>query len=168
MGKKNYRELKALAPDDEFVIRLRTILAESSLMGKFTSEEIRLLTKYFEACEAPEEAVIFVEGDCAGYLCLVIDGCLHVIKESSHGISRKIGEVCAGDWVGEMSVIDGQPNSATVLASEKTRLVLLTRERLRRLVEENPKVGAKLLSRVAEILSLRLRRTSGSLVDRME
>jgi CRP-like cAMP-binding protein len=100
-------------------------------------------------------------------MCLLLEGRLEVLKGTQGGQAKKITDVTPGKLIGEMSVIDGQPYSATVVASEPSVLVLLSRENLLRICEERPRIGNRLLIKIANMLSQRLRQTTGKLIDHL-
>ena len=73
-----------------------------------------------------------------------------------------------GKSIGEMSVVDGMHHSATVVALEESELLLLTKHNFDMLLEKNPAVGLVMMRKIANLMSLRLRQTSGVLVDYLD
>jgi CRP-like cAMP-binding protein len=71
----------------------------------------------------------------------------------------------AGDSIGEVSVFDPGPASATVRAGTEAEVWLITRDSMDRLHAANPKVAYRLLSRIATCLSKRLREMNDKLFD---
>jgi CRP-like cAMP-binding protein len=67
--------------------------------------------------------------------------------------------------MGEMSLLDELPYSATAVAREDTQLLLLTRMNFERLGIEQPVLCNVLLRQIARLMSLRLRQTTGILLD---
>jgi CRP/FNR family cyclic AMP-dependent transcriptional regulator len=64
-----------------------------------------------------------------------------------------------------MSLVDGEPRSASVKAVTETEIVVLSNEGFAELGEHVPRLAFDLLSEIARHISLRLRRTSGELVQ---
>lgn len=64
-----------------------------------------------------------------------------------------------------MSVIDDFSHSATVITSEDSEIVLITKTNLKNITEKYPALGVKLLWQIAWQLSARVRQASGQLVD---
>jgi CRP-like cAMP-binding protein len=87
------------------------------------------------------------------------------MKEGTGHASKRIGTAAAGRIVGEMSLMDGEPRSASVVADEPTTFVLLTGEGFSRLSSEVPRLAVKVLLKISKLISQRLRQTSGALVD---
>ncbi len=70
------------------------------------------------------------------------------------GPEQQIATLTRGDVLGEMSLLDDLPRSATATALEPTRALVLPVWDFRAAMRESPEIGIKLLS----ILSQRLRR----------
>jgi CRP-like cAMP-binding protein len=62
---------------------------------------------------------------------------------------RELGE---GDFFGEISLIDGEPRTATITATEAVSALTLGREQFQRLIEEHPSVRLELLMALTERL----------------
>ena len=147
---------------------IKSKLSKNSLFRDFTSNEISQLCNHLVGYKGNKGDAIFIEGQQAGYLCIIIDGSLDVVKDTGTGKSRKITDVLAGSMIGEMSLIDGEPHSATAIAAEPVLLAALTRQSLADLVYENPELGAKLYREMAVLISQRLRNTDAELVNYLD
>lgn len=147
--------------------RLCGLLESARLFGDLSRAEIETLAGYTRAYRARQDSGLFIEGERAGFLCVLIDGRLGIFKDSGQGASKPIADIGPGTAIGEMSVIDGEPNSATVVVTETATVVTLTRDALRKLLDEHPRLGGRLLWKLARLLSQRLRQTSGRLADHL-
>jgi CRP-like cAMP-binding protein len=67
-----------------------------------------------------------------------------------------------------MSMIDGEARFATCSAQEPTLIAVLDRERLARIIVEQPLLGAKILMELVLMLSQRLRATSERLLGLLD
>jgi CRP/FNR family cyclic AMP-dependent transcriptional regulator len=127
-----------------------------------TGKEVELLARYLHVCRADQGAVIVREGGREAYLCLIVEGRSSVVKAG-----KKIGAAGADRVVGEMSLIDGEPRSASVVADEPTLFLVLTADEFNRLSSEVPRIAVKLLLKISKLISQRLRQTSGALLERL-
>jgi CRP-like cAMP-binding protein len=143
------------------------LLEGTKWVNGLSGKEVETFSRYLHLCTAEEGTVIVREGSTEAYLCLLVDGKVSVIKEGDGGTSKQLGSIGAGKTFGEMSLIDGEPRSASVVAEERSTLVVLTGDGLSRLSLEVPRLGFKVLLKISKLLSQRLRQTSGALVDQL-
>ncbi len=128
-------------------------------------DEILLVTKWFKAFEADSGATVFKEGNQSSHLCLVAEGAISIFKEISSSEHLKVADINTGGSIGEMGILDGEPVSATAIASVKSVVFIISGSDFKQLVFEHEKIGVKFLWRIAEIISLRLRRTTSLLAE---
>jgi CRP-like cAMP-binding protein len=140
-------------------------LEASPFLSDLTGLELAILAGYARISSAPWGAVIFREGATDSALYLVTSGSVEILKQSPRGRLCVLASVPAGKTLGEMSVIDAHPYSATAQAAEPTELVTVPREDFLRLLQEHPALGTRLLWKLSHLVSQRLRRTSDALVE---
>ena len=140
---------------------LCTMLESAHLLRDMERDEIEILAQYAGAYEARPGTRIFKEGERGSFMCIVVEGRVDIIKEGG----KKISTIRPGKTMGEMSVIDGFPYSASAVSVEKTRLVYITRSNFEKLSEEQPKIANHFFHQIAKLMSLRLRQTTGILCD---
>jgi diguanylate cyclase (GGDEF)-like protein len=138
-------------------------LAKSQL---FHAVELELVDHLLGDCKVRELGrgkVLVAEGDQASQrIYVVLAGRLSVRLAGRDSDPYTFLE--AGECVAEMSVIDGKPISATVLAEEDTRLLAIPEAILWSLIYSSHFVARNLL----RVLSLRLRRDDAALVASIE
>ena len=98
-------------------------------------------------------------------MCLILEGRVAILKEDSRLGQKKLAELGRGKAFGEIAVLDSQPRSASVVASVDTRMLVLSRKALEHMCEEQPKLANKLMWMLVEVVTARLRMTSGALVE---
>ena len=140
--------------------QIRKLIESTKWADNLSPKEIDTLCGYFHVCSAERGTVIVREGGREPYLCLLIEGSVVVRKEG-----KQIGSAGAGRIVGEMSLVDGEPRSASVIAEEPTIMLVLTGEGFTRLASEVPRLAIKILLKISKLISQRLRHTSGTLVE---
>ena len=143
------------------------LLINIPLFDKLKADELRVIVKWMNLIEINKGEILFKEGDKGNYVCFIIEGTLDVIKESVTGESVAITALSKGRSIGEMSVIDDFPRSATIKARTEGKLVILTRKNFELMLEEYPQIGIKILKSISRLLSLNLRKTSSRLADYM-
>lgn len=160
--------LELIGSGRAFQDQLCAMLEDSQMFGDLEWPEIQALAGYMQAYRADRGTTLFREGDGGSYLCLVVKGSVDICKEDRARETKVVATVGSGKTLGEMAMVDGEPRSATAVAAAPTTLAVLTRENFTRLTQEKPGLAAKVLLKVARLLSQRLRLTSGVLVDYLE
>lgn len=138
-------------------------LASVPLLSGLDPAEIARFADMTRERSYPKGSVILFEDDPGDSLFLVKNGRVKVVLIGEDGREVILGILTVGDHFGELSLIDGHPRSAHVIAMDDAQLIVLRREDFRRRVEESPRVAWALLVEI----SRRLRRADeqiGSLV----
>lgn len=82
--------------------------------------------------------VLFKQGDSGSDMVIIVNGRLRVTYRDGLDVERVIGEVGAGDTVGEFALLTDEPRSATVVAVRESYVVRLTRDVFYRLINTHP------------------------------
>ncbi len=101
-------------------------------------------------------------------MCIVLEGRLEVRKEDAQHVYKTVSTVTRGRSLGEMTMVDGEPRSATAVAVEESVLAVLTQDNFKLIVQDRPALAVKLMFEIARLISQRLRLTSGILVDYLD
>lgn len=157
--------LELVGAGASFQDELFDMVANVAIFNHFESAEIRQLIRHMHAYAAPAGKTIFREGDPGAYMGVLVSGSIEVRKQSEDGRECAIAVITPGKTFGEMSLIDGQPYSASTRTVQPSTIVLITRDNFMQCVQRHPALGVKLLMEIARLLSMRLRQTSGQLAD---
>jgi len=90
----------------------------------------------------------------------ILSGRVKVEREVD-GVPRQVAELGPQQFFAEIAIIDDKPRSATVIATEDTECLLLTRDSFLTLARKYP----ELTLRLAKVLALRLRATQAELAN---
>ncbi len=108
----------------------------------------------------PAGREIVIEGQPGEELFIVIRGRVAIEK---NGV--EIAELRAGGHFGEMGLIDNAPRSATVRATEPTRVMVISRADLMNLMKRESILAVKMLWSFVQVLSDRLRAANTELSE---
>jgi len=160
--------LGLLGDGESFREELCQMLEGAQIFSDLSRREIQTLAGYARAYAVVKETTVFTEGRKGSFMCIVTDGSVDIYKESDARRAKRITTIRPGKTMGEMSLLDDLPYSATAIARENTRLVLITKSSFDELTEKYPALGLRLMRKIARLLSLRLRQTTGILLDYLE
>ncbi len=108
--------------------------------SSLSDSALEALANKLRAVEFPAGAKIIQEGTAADAFYLVNHGELEVLKKTRYGQMAKLSVIGHGEGFGEMSLIDGKPRSATVLAEEDSSIGILKREKFLNVIKQNPRI----------------------------
>lgn len=153
-------DLEQLGAGSSFLPELCGMLEHVQLLQDFDRSQIEKLAQYCSAYKVKPGILVFKEQSRGHFMCLLVDGRIEILKEN-----KQVAIVRPGKSFGEMSILDGFPYSAGARAVEESRFIMITRHQFQRLADDKPDVALKLYQAMARLLSLRLRQTTGILVD---
>ena len=130
-----------------------TVLKSVPMFSGFSQDQLRALGAMIMRRGAPRGSTVMREGDAADCLYVVVTGRLKVLMGEADGKETILSIIGAGEFFGEMSLIDDNPRSATVTAIEPCELLAITRRDFRRCLVEN----SDLAMAVMRVLVRRLR-----------
>ena len=157
--------LSLLGDGEKFRDQLCDMIEHTPMFDGFSYQEVQAIAGYLRAYEAKKDATIFKEGEKGRFMCIILEGRVDIFKNMPDHKRTKVATVRAGKSMGEMSLLDELPYSATAEVREDTKLLLMTKMNFERLAEEQPVLCNRLLRQIARLMSLRLRQTTGILLD---
>lgn len=92
------------------------------------------------------------KGSIGDHLLFLLSGRLQAVDLTEDGREIGLSFLTAGDYFGELSIIDGLPRSASVVACEPSLLAFLPRVQALALIYHNPLVAERLLKRMASTI----------------
>jgi CRP/FNR family cyclic AMP-dependent transcriptional regulator len=124
------------------------LLKRVPLFASCTKDECRVLAAIADELDLPEGRVLTREGQPGREFFVLVDGTVDVIQGG-----EKIGELGAGDWLGEIALLTKAPRTATVTATSPVRVLVITDRAFRQVIEGTPSIAVKVLERVGERLA---------------
>lgn len=144
--------------------KIADLLDGLDLFREFPYPELQILSRYVVMQDVDKGKVIFHEGDPGNYMLILIEGRIGIFKGGENG-QHLLSYEGEGRIVGEMALLDHERRSATCIADTACELLTLTSENLKKLAAENPPTAYRFMYSLAQLLSRRLRRTSGMMAD---
>ncbi len=102
------------------------------------------------------------EGDPGDSLFIVASGRLRAYVENGSGETITVGEIPAGESVGEMAILSDRPRSASVRAIRRSRLIELSRTDFEHLVEREPRALTAMTKIIVERLGRSIHGVDGA------
>jgi CRP-like cAMP-binding protein len=117
------------------------VLAGVPLFANLSRRELRRVAALAVRVEVPAGRTLVVEGTSGRELVVVLEGVLEV----RHGDVR-VAELRAGDYFGEVSLLDHAPRNASVVAGTPAVVEVIGHQELEELFRSAPELEAELRS----------------------
>jgi small-conductance mechanosensitive channel/CRP-like cAMP-binding protein len=127
------------------------LVKRTALFQSLTTEEAQDLAASMTERRFRAGDVVFNQHDAGDSMFLVVEGLLFVLSpDDGHGEPLRVGQVAAGQFFGEMSLLTGEPRSATISAALDCVTYEIKKADLSVLLERRPEVALDIASVVAE------------------
>jgi len=130
-----------------------TVLKSMPMFATFSQEQLNALVSMVTRRNAPRGSSVMREGEPTDCLYIVMSGRLKVTMGEADGKETILSIIGAGEFFGEMGLIDDNPRSASVVAVEPAELLAVTKRAFRKCLDEN----SNLAMAVMRVLVRRLR-----------
>ncbi len=144
---------------------INEFIARVELFKDLSDDERGLFSRSIEVLEFEPSQLIFEENSHRKNLFIIYEGEVELFKKSPYGEEKRLSFFGKYDFLGEGSLMDDYPHSTSARALLKTTLLAISRDAFRKLCEENPAIGTKILSSIARVISRRMRQASTRVVD---
>ena len=137
------------------------VLARSGIFQGVDQDAAEALAKEMETLDFRKGEIVFNEGEPGDSLYIVTSGKIKVGRRAADGRQNLIAVMGPSDMLGELSLFDPGPRTATATAVVDTRVARLRKQALRPWLANRPEIAEQLL----RVLARRLRRTNDSVAD---
>ena len=137
------------------------LIRDVPLLARLPQPDLRAIASRGHVRSFTSGAVIFREGDPGDSLHVIVEGAVRISVLSASGGEATVALLGPGEFVGDLALLDGRPRSASAIAAQPTKTLVVTRDDFARWLSERPQAALALL----EALSLRVRRTDETLTD---
>src|SRR6478609_6043213 len=121
-------------------------LRQVPLFKDLTPRELQLLGGTCREREFAANTTLLRQGETGVGLYIITSGSVSITQHQDGGAEHEIARVGPGDVLGEMSLLDDLPRSATATATEPTRALVLPVWDFRAVLRDSPDIGIKLLA----------------------
>jgi len=123
------------------------LLKRVPLFAGCSKSELGALALTADELDLRNGYVLTREGQPGREFFVLVEGTVEVTQKG-----KRIGELGAGDWLGEIALLTKGPRTATVTSTSPVRILVITDRTFRRVVEEMPSIALKVLASVGERL----------------
>jgi uncharacterized membrane protein len=147
-------------------------LAEVPLFAQLEDSERALLAERVDSLELHEGETLFEFGEPGDWMCVLKSGAVEMAVRTKTGERMFLETAEAGDFFGEISLLDGGPRTATATVTKSGEAIVIDRDDLDELLRIRPAAAMNLLVATGKRLrvnaSLLRNTTSRNVNDQVE
>jgi CRP/FNR family transcriptional regulator len=117
----------------------RKIVRKVPLFATLTDDELLQLLQRTNVYSCRKGEVIFLEDDENRQMYIILKGLVKVVEITADGQERVMAYRHRGDYFGDMGLLDGRTDYATVVATEACKFLVITKGVFDQLLLENPR-----------------------------
>jgi CRP-like cAMP-binding protein len=117
------------------------------LFANLDDHELEEIARHADQVSVPEGKVLVTQEAAGNSFYVIIEGAADVIRDG-----QKLAELTAGDFLGEMALLEDLPRSATVVTTAPTRVLEMHRRDFSGVLDESPRLARKMLATLAHRL----------------
>ena len=141
-------------------MEIKKLLRNVELFDGLTDDDLSKVAKICVRRQLKNGEVLAQQGEIGRELFIVSEGLVEVAVQE-HDVSRVLIKLGAGQIIGEMSLVDHGPRSATVKAiQEPTYVQVIQHEDFKALCQRNTHIGYRVMLNLAADLSFKLRHSN--------
>src|SRR6202163_1775932 len=115
------------------------------MLPKLKPQEIDRLRRFGEIRHYSAREALFVTGDVAPGMYVLIKGSVRVIRRAALGHTAPIVEQGPGEFVADVGQLSGQPAFVDVRAIDDVEALLIPPENVRTMMIEEPELGERIM-----------------------
>ena len=137
-----------------------TRLMSLSIFRDLDKNELEIVSKHAFEKSIKKDSILFMEGMPGELLYIIMSCSVAIVKKTKDNKESLLATMGANAIIGEMSLIDSAPRTATCRTSEDSVLLVITKKAFNEILDSNPRIAAKILMSLLKIMSNRLRITT--------
>jgi CRP-like cAMP-binding protein len=140
-------------------------LRDVRVFETFSDGDLSAIAERLRHRELRGRQILFREGDRGEEMFIVRRGTMLISKAVTGKVEQVLVRVEPSDFFGEMTLFDGSPRSATAQAETDAELLVLGRDSLQALTENNPSAAAAFFYAMVKVFMERLRRSTQQVAE---
>jgi CRP/FNR family cyclic AMP-dependent transcriptional regulator len=164
---KKFRRLLVSGEVQKHLDRLKLDIARLQAVPIFSplpGPSLEKIIPFLQLCPVETGTDIIRQGDVGQSLFIIITGEVLVVREGGQPGEEVLATLTEGECFGEMSLISGEPVSATIRANSPTTLLVLSKEDFAPLLLDNPSLNLYF----TKLLTQRLQQTNSRIMDMLD
>jgi len=121
------------------------MLRNVPIFENLTDEELETVKSYTVTRNYPKNSIIINEGDNSDSLYIITHGRVSVFLSDENGKEVILNSEAVGDYFGELALVDDAKRSASVVTTEKSTFLVISKSDFKNILSTNPELAFNLI-----------------------
>lgn len=149
----------------ELQLRHRDFLRTFAIFKNFHPNELLLLAQHLSEVRLERNEIVFKEGDPGDSCFFIVFGKVKVLKPLPNGKYEQLAKLKGGQLFGQISLIDGQPRSATCVAEGRVLMLELSKAHFDRMFEMRETFAFRFQDYLTRVMVMQVRQANKKLAE---
>ncbi len=131
---------------------IKELLKSFPLFSDLSDEDLSDIEKIVKKKKYTKNEIILYQFDPGDSLYIISRGKVKVVLFSKDGKEVLLSNLGPGEFFGEMSLLDGLPRSASVVAIEDSEVIIVNRRDFLELIRNHPEIAMRILTEMSKRL----------------
>lgn len=120
-------------------------LADVSLFQDFSAEDLKTLEAHAKIRQFKKNTVVINVGDETDSMYVILRGRVRIFLDDEQGNELTILILGPGGSFGELALLSGDPRTASVMTTEETQLLIISKHQLMEYITANPAISFRII-----------------------
>jgi len=144
------------------------VLKRIPIFQDFNSREFAKIEDILHRRSFASGEAIVREGEMGVGMYIILSGQVQILHAGEGSKPIRLATLGPGDFFGEQALLDESPRTASAVAAEACQAIGFFRPDMLELIDRNPRTGLKVVMRLSQMISMRLRQTNRLLKEARE
>ena len=140
-------------------------LEDVPIFSGLSQKDLKKLNRIAHRRTYASQEVVFKEREPGVGMYIIEEGSVDIIQKTRDGGEILLAHLEAGEFFGELAMLDGYPRSASAIATQESEIIGFCWPEMHQLIQNDPGLGIKVLLELARTTGMRLRHTNQLLKD---
>jgi len=132
--------------------RIIETLEKAALFQGLENEDIRQVARQVSTRQFPKNQIVVSQGDETDSLYVIIEGKVDVFLQNDKGKEIIINTLTDTDAFGELAPLGGIPRQASIITTEPTMLVVISRQLFMDTLLSKPAISMRIINRLVALI----------------
>jgi CRP/FNR family cyclic AMP-dependent transcriptional regulator len=128
------------------------VLRDVPLFEGLAERDLQAISAHAVTRDVARNTVLMRQGESPASLYVVLSGKVRVSVSDEDGRELVLATLGPAETFGELALIDDEPRSATVAATEESRIAVVSKDDFKRCLSRNPEIAINLLKHLSRRL----------------